>query len=117
MIKIITLISSCCQNSGHHEEAAWATGPINLLRALRDCPEYWDVMRRGYGNHGHIDTWIEVDGVQLETPDIGREHYTLADARDILREVASGALERRYAAADRALEAKYPEVDILLDDL
>jgi len=46
----------------HYE---YATGPRNLLKAIKKLREHAKEMTEGSGNIGHIGSWIEIDGVPI----------------------------------------------------
>lgn len=72
----------------------WATGPLNLMRALKTLPEHRHRMIQGYGNVGHIESWVEIEGVAIDDTTTDYADLTLADARTLIQDVRSGA----YAA-------------------
>lgn len=128
-IQIVTVVDDRCASSGERVAREWATGPINLMRAVRALPEVRERARLSYGNIGHVGSWIAVDGVRLRAEDDGSladGPKTMADARRLLVEIASGQLESRYrandesaadlAAAERDAMDLAREVDGLNDD-
>ncbi len=48
----------------------WATGPRNLIKAIAVLADHSADMTQGYGNIGHVASWVEVDGVPLDGDDI-----------------------------------------------
>jgi hypothetical protein len=94
----------------HYE---WTTGPRNLLKAIETLAKHSASMERGYGNVGHMGSWIEIDGTRIGAFDIQyvardeREMYTKEDlrfspglavsrtqkARELIDLVASGKYE------------------------
>lgn len=51
----------------HH---TFATGPRNLLRAIRTLREHRREMEIGYGNIGCGGSWLEIDGVRIDDLDL-----------------------------------------------
>ena len=69
----------------------WAAGPMNLLRAAQLLPEHQRSMDRSFGNLGHAGSWVQIGDQRIDPMDLPD---TLAQSRDLLHRVESGA----YAA-------------------
>lgn len=69
----------------------WPAGPLNLLRAAQLLPEHQRRMNASYGNIGHAGSWVQIDDQRIDPMDLPA---TMAEARDLLARVQSGA----YAA-------------------
>lgn len=93
----------------------WATGPLNLMRALKTLPDHRHRMVQGYGNVGHSASWIEVEGVAIDERML--VEITLADARTLIRDVRSGAYAAQQAALHDEEERWLGEQDRKLDTL
>lgn len=76
----------------------FATGPRNLLKAIKTLHEHRGTMARGFGNIGCGVSWLEIDGQQIEGVDLDdvMEHETGANCRtmkatQLISDVGTGA--------------------------
>lgn len=94
-ISIMTAISAgiyASQGGGTTQARhTWPAGPLNLLRATQLLPEHQRRMNAAYGNIGHAGSWVQIDDQRIDPMDLPA---TMAEARDLLARVQSGA----YAA-------------------
>lgn len=89
----------------HYE---WRTGPINLLRAIRQLNEHRRDMDAGYGNIGHAGSWIEIDGERLDRWHVEMTE-TLDDARRLIDHATSGTYARDVANSKAAMDRAISE--------
>lgn len=69
-------------------------GPLNLLRAVKTLNEHYQSMERAYGSIGHQGSWIEIDDIKINRDELPS---TLAEARQLIADIASGQLIRDRA--------------------
>lgn len=95
----------------------FATGPRNLLKAIRILHEHSKAMTEGFGNIGHQGSRIEIDGTAIRWYDMqdviesGCEGYSdsggasrTEKAKELIAAVRDGSLVDGYKALDAATD-------------
>jgi len=94
----------------HHK---FVSGPRNLLKAIETLSEHRKVMIAWYGNIGHVNSWLEIDGQAIHRYDLeyvmDNDFEGYADfapkgviksrtqkARELLSEVKAGYNSNKY---------------------
>ena len=106
MITITTKLHSGLTLSlaGKEFRMEFNTGPLNLLKAVREYNAERKEMIRSYGNIGAGHTWLEVDGVQIPWMYLPQ---TMEDSRLLIEDVRSGEFMRMLSDIDRDEERRY----------
>jgi len=81
----------------------WATGPRNLVKAVKALDRHTKEMTQGFGNIGHCGSWIEIDGRRIDNYDLDSIRYpgdgygyqraetATGNARDLIARAKVGA--------------------------
>lgn len=97
----------------------WPAGPLNLLRAAQLLPEHKRRMNAAYGDIGHAGSWVQIDNQRIDPMDLPT---TMAEARDLLERVQSGAyaawlVTLAQCAAEEAARQQARDAERAADDM
>lgn len=106
MITITTKLHSGLTRSlaGKEFRMEFNTGPLNLLKAVREYNSERKEMIRSYGNIGAGHTWLDVDGVQIPWVHFPK---SIDEAKWLIEASRTGEFQKMLEDIDRAEEQRY----------